>query len=542
MTSTTRAAIYIRVSTSAQEDEGTSLDTQEVRCRAYADEHDYQIADVYRDVFTGAQYRERPGLSALREQVRAGAVDVVLAYALDRLSRNQAHLAILAEEAEDHGARLAFVTEDFEDSAVGRFIRSAKGFAAEIEREKIGERTVRGRLARIQSGKLLAGPRPLYGYRWRSEERGAYDVDPVTGPVVRRIFGEAVSGTPLRTIARRLSEAGIPTPRGGAVWYATSVHGILRHPSYSGTAHAWAWRATGETTTRSFDAEQAIPLPEGTIPPLVDQTAWAAVQERLARNKLESRRNASDPEGSLLRAGIARCGYCAGAMRVKGRTPAYVCHAASNPQGRRCRGHSINVAYLDGKVWERVRSILSDPEVLREQLDRMRAADSTESDLAPIARALADVERQQSNLARSIATTDNPDVAGVLSAELAALTTRKRDIELERAAVETQRATWEAVADRLDDIGRWCGTVASRLDELSYADRRNALVALGVEVKVWGLGAAQGRWVMSAELPIPLPVRAHSVSDTTCSSCPAASARSGSPSSARSLPPHRSPG
>src|SRR5215217_3402798 len=142
MATATRAAIYVRVSTSAQEDEGTSLDTQEARCRSYAEHHGYQITDIYRDVFTGAQYRERPGLSALREQVRAGAVDVVLAYALDRLSRNQAHLAILAEEVEDHGGRLEFVTEDFEDSAVGKFIRSAKSFAAEVEREKIGERSV----------------------------------------------------------------------------------------------------------------------------------------------------------------------------------------------------------------------------------------------------------------------------------------------------------------------------------------------------------------------------------------------------------------
>ncbi len=161
MASTTRAAIYCRVSTSAQEEDGTSLDTQEARCRAHAADRGYQVGDVYRDVYTGAKYRERPALSALRERVRAGEIDVVLAYALDRLSRNQAHLAIVAEEANDHGAALEFVTEDFEDSAVGRFIRSAKAFAAEVEREKIGERSVRGKLAREQAARLLPGCRPL---------------------------------------------------------------------------------------------------------------------------------------------------------------------------------------------------------------------------------------------------------------------------------------------------------------------------------------------------------------------------------------------
>ena len=60
----------------------------------------------------------------------------MIAYAVDRLSRNQAHLYILAEELETSGIAVQFVTESFEDSAVGKFIRSAKAFAAEVEREK----------------------------------------------------------------------------------------------------------------------------------------------------------------------------------------------------------------------------------------------------------------------------------------------------------------------------------------------------------------------------------------------------------------------
>ncbi len=124
MATAPRAVIYTRVSSQGQED-NSSLRTQNAACRAYAEERGWQIIGTFSDVHTGAEYRERPGLSALREQTRARAVDVVLVHALDRLSRNQAHLAILAEEIEDHGARLEFVTEAFEDSAVGKFIRSA---------------------------------------------------------------------------------------------------------------------------------------------------------------------------------------------------------------------------------------------------------------------------------------------------------------------------------------------------------------------------------------------------------------------------------
>ena len=128
-----RVAIYTRVSSPGQEEDGTSLDTQLERCRLYAEQNGYQVVGVYSEVFTGTEYRDRKELSALREVVRSKSADVVLAYAIDRLSRNQAHVYILADEFGDHGARLEFVTESFEDSAVGRFIRSAKAFAAEVE-------------------------------------------------------------------------------------------------------------------------------------------------------------------------------------------------------------------------------------------------------------------------------------------------------------------------------------------------------------------------------------------------------------------------
>jgi site-specific DNA recombinase len=421
----------------------------------------------------------------------------------------------VAEEANDHGAALEFVTEDFEDSAVGRFIRSAKAFAAEVEREKIGERSVRGKLARVQSGRLLPGCRPLYGYRWRDDSHSAYAIDDVTGPVVRRIFAEALGGSPIRAIARHLTDDGIPTPRGRSAWAATVVHGILRHPSYAGTASAWAWRATGETKTIGFDAASAIPLPADTVPALIDRASWEAVQRRLARNKAASSRNALTPESALLRGGYARCGYCGRSMRVvsrPNRAQAYQCCGAQS-LSQPCKGHALTVPELDAGVWQRVRSVLLDPAVIAQELARLRATDPTEVDLRAIDKPLADVTRRQTNLAREMAVTDDPDVASVLRAELGTLAKRKRELEAERAVVESQRSRWEAAQDRLDDIARWCGTIAASVDGLSYADKRLAFDALGVEARVWGIEHTP-RWDVSAS--IPLNMQAVSVTSRRC--------------------------
>ena len=63
-----RAAIYVRVSSSAQEQDGSSLETQEAACRRYAAERGYVVdeTDVYREVHTGTELWERPALQRLR--------------------------------------------------------------------------------------------------------------------------------------------------------------------------------------------------------------------------------------------------------------------------------------------------------------------------------------------------------------------------------------------------------------------------------------------------------------------------------------------
>src|SRR3712207_4325543 len=93
-TRTMRAAIYVRVSSTQQEQDGTSLETQEAHCRSYCVERGYESHDqlVYREVHTGTELWERSELQRLREAVRNHAVDVVVAYAIDRLSRDPVHL------------------------------------------------------------------------------------------------------------------------------------------------------------------------------------------------------------------------------------------------------------------------------------------------------------------------------------------------------------------------------------------------------------------------------------------------------------------
>jgi len=133
-----RSIVYSRVSTDAQERDGTSLVTQERASQEYVYADGWTLLESIRDTASGYSL-DRPGIERVRQLLRQGAVDVVVAYAVDRLSRNQNHIGVLFDEVEQAGARLEFVTEKFEDTAIGRFILAARAFIGEVEREKISE-------------------------------------------------------------------------------------------------------------------------------------------------------------------------------------------------------------------------------------------------------------------------------------------------------------------------------------------------------------------------------------------------------------------
>ena len=211
-----KAIVYSRVSTDAQERDGTSLDSQERACAEFAAELGWQVVQCIRDAGSGALL-ERDGLNELRAALRQGEANAVVAYAVDRLSRSQNHIGILFDEFDSAGVTMEFVTERFEDTAVGRFILAARAFIAEVEREKIVERTTRGKAERARSGRIpQATGRGLYGYHY-DRASGHRVVNDEQAFVVRRIFEDFAAGGSIVGITNALNEEATPTYTGGQV-------------------------------------------------------------------------------------------------------------------------------------------------------------------------------------------------------------------------------------------------------------------------------------------------------------------------------------
>jgi site-specific DNA recombinase len=139
----TRAVGYVRVSTDEQAREGISIEAQEDRIRAMAIAKGWSLLEIIKDAGYSGKSLNRPGAKGLIEACRRGAVDVVVVYKVDRLTRKQKDLWHLLEEVFDAN-RVGFVsvTEAFDTTtASGKAFLGMIGVFAQLERDLVSERT-----------------------------------------------------------------------------------------------------------------------------------------------------------------------------------------------------------------------------------------------------------------------------------------------------------------------------------------------------------------------------------------------------------------
>jgi site-specific DNA recombinase len=364
-----RAGIYARVSTEDQAEKGYSMESQIEACRQRAAELGYRSGEtvLYTDDVSGT-IADRPGLNALREWCGSGEPpDVVIVYDPDRLARKLSLQLMFTDEWLKKGIRLEFVSFEWNNTPEGRMFYQLRGMFAEFEREKIRERTIRGKMTKLKNtGKLSGDPR-LYGYRFDTE-RDVLLVEPQSSEVVKRIFRLAADGQSGEEIARRLASLGIPAPRGNR-WHGSTITRILHNRSYLGEYKAYKTDYHQGYKRKRPESEQ-FPL---SIEPLVDEELFLEAQRTLLRMRTRTGR---PPKREVLLSGMARC-FCGRAMSVggtsSGRTHAYyICSSrlkkaypsvpssSGDPElfsvepllDVRCGNGYWNTAVVDQAVWQ----------------------------------------------------------------------------------------------------------------------------------------------------------------------------------------------
>lgn len=226
-----KVALYIRVSTQEQANEGYSIGEQTERLTKYAQAHDWNIYKAYTDPgFTGSNMN-RPALKNLINDVKNNKFDKVVVYKLDRLSRSQKDTLTLIEDIFlKNNVDFVSMSENFDTSTpFGKAMIGILAVFAQLEREQIKERMAMGKEARAKKGLWNGGSEAPYGYTYNN---GLLIKDDFEAMIVNKIYDLAYQGISDRKIAEILNKEGYKTRRGK--WARTSVRNILSRDIYSG--------------------------------------------------------------------------------------------------------------------------------------------------------------------------------------------------------------------------------------------------------------------------------------------------------------------
>ena len=196
-----KAAIYIRVSTDAQREEGYSIDAQKEMLTAYCISKGIKNYEYYIDGGFSGSNIDRPELSRLISDIKAKKISCVLVYKLDRLSRSQKDTLYLIEDVfNPHGVDFISLNESMDTSTpLGRLMLGILSAFAQLERENIRERTRMGMKERIKSGLWPGGGRIPFGYDYDSQK--GILVPNEDAKTVRRIYDLYLEGYSPRRIA-----------------------------------------------------------------------------------------------------------------------------------------------------------------------------------------------------------------------------------------------------------------------------------------------------------------------------------------------------
>ena len=372
-----KVALYARYSSDSQRE--ASIEDQLRVCRQHAEKQGWLVTDSYSDRAISGASLLRPGIQELIQDASRGRFTIVLAEAMDRLSRDQEDIAGLFKRMAFAGVRIVTLSEgDVTHLHVG-----LKGTMNALFLKDLADKTRRGLRGRIEDGKSGGGL--CFGYDvirqlGGSGEpiRGGRALNEIEAAVVRRIFKEYNDGKSSRAIAWELNKEGIRGPQ-GATWGPSTIHGnpkrgvgILNNELYIGRL---VWNRlrylkdpdTGKRVSRlNPDSEWVIQ----DVPALriIDQEVWEKTKVRQralayvppapGENTLNERRRPTH-----LFAGLVKCGCCGGGFAMISKSQ-LGCSTARNKgtcdNRLNIRRDALEISVLDG-----LRTHLMDPELFK---------------------------------------------------------------------------------------------------------------------------------------------------------------------------------
>ncbi|WP_323010582.1 recombinase family protein [Paracoccus sp. (in: a-proteobacteria)] len=441
-----KVAIYARYSSDNQRE--ASIADQFRMCRLRAEKEGWTVVEEYSDhAISGSSMIQRPGIQALIMDSARGRFDMVMAEALDRISRDQEDIAGIYKRMRYADVKMFTLSEgEISELHVG-----LKGTMNALFLKDLADKTRRGQRGRVEAGKSGGGN--AYGYDVVKKLdangepiRGDRTINEAQAEVVRRIFRDYAAGKSAKTIAFALNKDGIPAPSGGHWGFSTingnpkRGNGILNNEMYVGKI---VWNRQRFVKDPDTGRRQARPNPESEwviqeAPELriIDDDLWTAVKVRQGEMRTQQddsgaadvRKMNERRRPKYLFSGLTRCACCGGGYSAIS-AKLIGCSTARN-KGTCDNRVNIRRDELEMRVLNALRTRLVDPElfahfceVFTREMNRLRIEGRT--DIAAAEAEIARIDRELETLLNLIL---KGGAADALNAKMVQLEHRKKDL------------------------------------------------------------------------------------------------------------------
>lgn len=376
-------ALYTRVSTTEQAEEGYSIDEQERLLREYCKKENYDVFNCYSDKgISGKNITARPELQSLLIDAQDKKFNLVLVWKINRLARNILDLLEMIDLLEKHGITFRSLTEHFEtETPVGNLSLHMMAAVGEFERGTIAQNVKMGMLARAREGKWNGGQ--VLGYDIieidddsKKKKENILQVNKREAEVVKLIFNLYTSGMGYKAITNKINKEGYKTKRGNCFAVST-LKEILKNPIYIGKIRYNVRQNWNEKRRRDINPNPI--LVQGNHEPIIDVNTWERVQQLLEASKGKPSRIY---DGEFPLTGLLKCPVCGAGMVIsrttntlkdgtKRRFSYYACGNWKNKGTAVCHSNSIRADKANEYVYEKLSELMKNDKLLKDLVENI---------------------------------------------------------------------------------------------------------------------------------------------------------------------------
>ncbi|WP_195466655.1 recombinase family protein [Clostridium perfringens] len=402
-------AIYCRVSTEEQSENGYSIDEQERLLEEWCKKMGYVIYKCYSDRgISGKNIKDRPALKELLSDAKAGKFDMVISWKINRVSRKLEDVLKIVNLLEKNNITFKSYSEPFEtDTPAGRMQFQMMALIGEFERGTIAQNVKMGMIAKAKSGNWCGGR--VLGYDLvpnnspEEEKKGKnkLKINEKEAEIVRFIFNEYSKGKGYKAITNQINKLGYKTKKGND-FSVGSIRDILTNPVYIGEIRYNVRQNWSEKRRRNIN-----PNPirvKGKHEAIIDRELWDKVQLILESKKGKPSRIY---DGEYPLTGILRCPKCGAGMVIsrttntladgsKKRIAYYCCGNWKNKGTSVCNSNTIRVDKANEYVFKKIEELVSNEAMIKAVVKNINK--ERKDKVKPAKRLLGDIDKELEKL------------------------------------------------------------------------------------------------------------------------------------------------